>query len=200
MPLGWFATNIGRRFGANDKEGNKQRLMLLQAGYEAVDAVQTFRAARMLALVTLPLIVLAFLPLIKPDIAPRDTAIAIGVAGALGLLIPSHIVGSRRKKRQDAIRASMFPTCSICCWSAPRPGSASTQQSCASARRRCRCIRSKVLLQMNSEMRAGRQRADAFRGFGERCEIEEVNILVNLLIQVGPTRHEYGGNAARVCR
>src|SRR5579863_4421017 len=45
------------------------RLMLLQAGYEAPDAVQTFQATRAALAIGLPALMLALVPLIKPDLA-----------------------------------------------------------------------------------------------------------------------------------
>jgi tight adherence protein C len=42
---------------------------------------------------------------------------------------------------------------------------------------------SRCLLQISSELRAGRPRADAMRGFGDRTGIQETRTLVNLLVQ-----------------
>jgi tight adherence protein C len=41
----------------------------------------------------------------------------------------------------------------------------------------------KLFLQMSSELRAGRPRADAFHGFSDRCGIQETTSMVNLLVQ-----------------
>ena len=181
---GWFATNIASRFRASEKEARKARLLMLQAGYEALDAAQTFRATRMLLLVSLPLVMLAFLPIVKPDISPRETLLAVAVAGFVGLLAPTRYVQSRRSKRQLAIRKGLPDVLDLLLVSTEAGlGLDTAILRVGEETATIHPVLSKHLHQMSSELRAGRPRAEAFRGFGDRCGVEETDMLVNLLIQ-----------------
>jgi tight adherence protein C len=181
---GWFAINIASRFQASESETRKVRLVMLQAGYEALDAAQTLRAVRMLLLVSLPLGMLAILPIIKPDISPRDTLVSVAVAAILGFLIPTRYVQSRRARRQQAIRNGLPDVLDLLLVSTEAGlGLDTAILRVGEETANIHPIISEHLHHMSSELRAGRPREEAFRGFNDRCGVDEVEMLVNLLIQ-----------------
>ena len=177
---GWFASRVAPYF----QDSGAARLMMLQAGYEAIDAARTFQAIRMIFAVSLPLIVLIVLPLVRPDVPSTKVFFFAALCVPLGFLLPARYVGSRRKKRQDAIRKGLPDALDLLLVSTEAGlGIDTAILRVSEETAEMHPVISKCLQQMSSELRAGRPRAEAFRGFSDRCGIIETTSMINLLIQ-----------------
>jgi len=180
---GWFAS-LGRRFQPSEKERLTNRVWLLQAGFESPDASQTYRAVRMTLMMTLPLATMAVLPFIKPDISLNGSLVYALLAAAGGLLGPLMYVRSRRARNQQAVRNGLpdvLDMLLVC--SEAGLGLDTAILKVGEETVPIHPLIAKYLLQTSSELRAGRPRAEAFRGFGDRAGIQETTSMVNLLVQ-----------------
>jgi tight adherence protein C len=177
---GWFGTSITSRFQSNEKT----RLELLQAGFEGIDAAQTYAATRIMLMVILPLAVLAVLPLAKPDVSTAVTILIAISAGMLGFIAPSRYISQRRTKRQQAIREGLPDVLDLLLVSTEAGlGLDTAVLRVGEETASIHPVLSRQLLQVSSELRAGRPRAVAFRALGDRCGIDETTSMVNLLVQ-----------------
>jgi tight adherence protein C len=179
-----FLNFFARRFQTSEKERLKKRIWLLQAGFEGPDVAQDYMVIRLLLTVSLPLALSAILPFVKPDITAGSTMLFALAAAAVGLIAPSMYVGSRRKRNQRAVRDGLpdaLDLLLVC--SEAGLGLDTAILKVGEELAPIHPIISKYLLQISSELRAGRPRAEAFRGFGDRTGIQETTSLVNLLVQ-----------------
>jgi tight adherence protein C len=181
---GWFATKFGRAFQPSEKERLTNTRWLLQAGFESPDAPQNYLATRMLLAVTLPLLVLLTVPLTKPDVSFQETLI-IALSGAVvGLILPLYYVRSRRVKRQQAVRNGLPDVLDLLLVSTEAGlGLDTAILRVGEETESIHPVLSQYMLRVSSELRAGRPRAEAFRGFGDRCGLQETTTMVNLLVQ-----------------
>jgi tight adherence protein C len=180
----WLLTNFGSRFRPSEKEQVTNRVWLLQAGFQSPDAAQNYMATRMLLMVTLPLAVCAVLPFAEPDVSVNDTLMFALVAAAVGLLGPLLYVRSRRARNQRAVREGLpdiLDLLLVC--SEAGLGLDTAILKVGEETAAIHPVISKYLLYMSSELRAGRPRAEAFRGFGDRTGIRETTSMVALLVQ-----------------
>jgi tight adherence protein C len=180
----WFMTHFEGVLRPSEKERLSNRLWLLQAGFAGPDAVQNYAATRTLLMVTLPLVVGAALPFIKPDITINNTLMFSLFAAALGLLGPLMVVRSRRARNQRAIRDGLpdaLDLLLVC--SEAGLGLDTAILKVGEETAPIHPLISKYLLQVSSELRAGRPRAEALHGFSDRTGIQETISMVNLLVQ-----------------
>jgi tight adherence protein C len=167
-----------------DPSTDATRLTLLQAGYEAPDAVQTFQATRAALAIGLPALMLAMVPLIKPDLATGIIVLGATVGCLLGYLLPSMHVRSVRTRRQQAIREGLPDILDLLLVTTEAGlGLDTAVLRVGEETATIHPILAKLFLQMSAELRAGRPRADAFQGFADRCGIQETTSMVNLLVQ-----------------
>ena len=180
----WFASRFARNFRASDRDRLTNARWLLQAGYESPDASQTYRATRIVMMISLPLIMIIVLPAMQADVEPKTIVIVCGLVTVLGFLLPMLYVRARRAKRQQAVRNGLPDVLDLLLVSTEAGLGIDTAilrvgEETASIHP----VISRYVLQVSSELRAGRPRADAFRGFGDRCGIQETTTMVNLLVQ-----------------
>jgi tight adherence protein C len=181
---GWFTTRFQGLFRPSEKERLSNRLWLLQAGFDGPDAVQNYMAGRTVLMVSLPLLVSAVLPFIKPDISAQNSLMFALLAAAIGLLGPLLYVRSRRARYQQAVRDGLpdaLDLLLVCSEAGLGLDTAILRVGEETAA--IHPLISRYLLQISSELRAGRPRAEALRGFGDRTGIQETNSMVNLLVQ-----------------
>jgi tight adherence protein C len=180
---GWFSSFAGR-FGANDEGRSDSRLEMLQAGYEATDAVQTFTAIRLLCAVTLPLVTLIMLPLVKSDVSLSATLLLALMSSLIGLVAPATYLRVRRERRQRAVREGLPDVLDLLLVSTEAGlGLDMAILRVGEETIPIHPVLASHLLQVSSELRAGRPRAAAFRGLADRCGIQETTSMVNLLVQ-----------------
>jgi len=180
---GFFAT-FARNFQPSESERLTNSKWLLQAGFESPDAAQTYFAVRLSLMISSPLAVLAILPLVKPDVTLRGTLTVAGFGAIIGLLVPMMYVRSRRSKRQQAVRNGLPDVLDLLLVSTEAGlGLDTAILRVGEETAKIHPVLSKYLMQVSNELRAGRPRAEAFRGFGDRCGIQETTTMVNLLVQ-----------------
>jgi len=181
---GWFTTRFERLLRPSEKERLSNRLWLLQAGFDSPDAVQNYMAGRMVLMVSLPLLISAVLPFIKPDISAQNSLVFALLAAAIGLLGPLLYVRSRRARYQRAVRDGLpdaLDLLLVCSEAGLGLDTAILRVGEETAA--IHPLISRYLLQISSELRAGRPRSEALRGFGDRTGIQETTSMVNLLVQ-----------------
>jgi tight adherence protein C len=184
-PSNWLS-QILNRFRRDKAEGGKDetRLLLLQAGYEAPDAVQTFQATRAALAIGLPAFMVALVPLIKPDLATGIIVLGAAVGSLLGYVLPSMRVRSVRTRRQQAIREGLPDILDLLLVTSEAGlGLDTAVLRVGEETATIHPVIAKLFLQMSAELRAGRPRAEAFQGFSDRCGIQETTSMVNLLVQ-----------------
>jgi tight adherence protein C len=175
---------VARRLRAGERERLANRLWLLQAGFEAPDAPQNYLATRLLLTPSLVLASLAALPFAASDLRFGQTVAIASVAAAVGLLAPLLYVRWRRARRQQAVREGLpdaLDLLLIC--SEAGLGLDTAILKVGEETAAIHPVISGQLLQVSSELRAGRPRVEAFRGFGDRTGIQETASLVSLLVQ-----------------
>jgi tight adherence protein C len=178
--VSWFSNKLMPR---NEKELHELRLLLLQAGFESPRAAEDYYATR--ALVALALA------------AVLATALFFGsrwsggwifggsaMAAMAGFLMPGYVLSSLRNRNHEQIRDGLpdvLDLLLVCSdaglgldMSIDRVGNELTLTQ---------PLLSKHLKRIGSELRAGRSRADALRGFSDRTGTLETISLVRLLIQ-----------------
>lgn len=181
-----WLSQIMSRFRRDDADRSKDetRLMLLQAGYEAPDAVQTFQATRAALAIGLPAFLVALVPLIKPDLETGIVVVAAAIGCLLGYVLPPMHVRSVRRRRQQAIREGLPDILDLLLVTSEAGlGLDTAVLRVGEETTTIHPIIAKLFLHMSAELRAGRPRADAFQGFSDRCGIQETTSMVNLLVQ-----------------
>jgi tight adherence protein C len=181
----WLSRILNRvRRDPADQSKDGTRLMLLQAGYEAPDAVQTFQATRVALAIGLPAFMVALVPLIKPDLATGIITLGAAVGSLLGYVLPPMHVRSKRTRRQQAIREGLPDILDLLLVTTEAGlGLDTAVLRVGEETATIHPVIAKLFVQMSAELRAGRPRADAFQGFSDRCGIQETTSMVNLLVQ-----------------
>lgn len=182
---GWLA-KILHRFHRDDatetKRKDETRLLLLQAGYEAPDAVQTYQAMRAALALGLPAFLMALVPLI--NLSSGKILVGAVIACLLGYLLPQMYVRSRRTQRQQMIREGLPDILDLLLVTTEAGlGLDTAVLRVGEETSTIHPVIAKLFLQMSAELRAGRPRADSFLGFSDRCGIQETTSMVNLLVQ-----------------
>lgn len=176
-------SRLGSKFVTSDeKERTALNLTLLQAGYDSPQAAATFYGARILlgaALLALTAILFPFLGL-----EARLLSFAAPVVAIVGFLLPTLYVRVRRSSNQKQVREGLPDVLDLMlvCSEAglglemaiARVGEeiAATQRLLASH-----------LRQIGIELRAGRSKVDALKGFADRTGTADAISLVRLLVQ-----------------
>jgi tight adherence protein C len=176
-------SRLGRKFvTSNKKERTSLNLMLLQAGYDSPQAAATFYGARILLGVGLP--ALAALLIVVSGQEARLLSFAAIAAAIVGFMLPALYVKSRRSHNQKQVRDGLPDVLDLMlvCSEAglglemaiARVGEeiAATQRLLASQ-----------LRQIGIELRAGRSKVDALKGFADRAGTADAISLVRLLVQ-----------------
>jgi tight adherence protein C len=172
----------GKLVTSNNKERTSLNLMLLQAGYDSPQAAATFYGMRIFLGAALP--VLAALLVAVSGQAARLLSFVALFAAIVGFMVPAIYVKARRSRNQKQVRAGLPDVLDLMlvCSEAglglemaiARVGEeiAATQRLLASH-----------LRQIGTELRAGRSKVDALKGFADRAGTAEAISLVRLLVQ-----------------
>jgi tight adherence protein C len=183
-PSGWLAQILNRfqHEDATTKRKDETRLMLLQAGYEAPDAAQTYQATRAALALGLPALLMALVPLI--NLSSGGILLGAVIACLLGYLLPQMYVRSRRARRQQTIREGLPDILDLLLVTTEAGlGLDTAVLRVGEETSTIHPVIAKLFLQMSAELRAGRPRADSFQTFSDRCGIQETTSMVNLLVQ-----------------
>jgi tight adherence protein C len=151
---------------------------LIRAGFRKDSAVNLFYGAKVLVPFSLCLLALA------TGLAQNNPFFAYVMALGLGFLIPDFWLGRRIKNRQARIRLGLPDALDllVICIEA----GLSMDQATARTVEELRSAQPQVCDELGIvvlEQRAGRARADAWRQFAERTDVDSVRNLVSVLVQ-----------------
>lgn len=184
-PIADMFSRLGGRIGPKTEEERKaNQLALIRAGIRRPDGWRVFQGAK--ASLT---IVLAGGFLLVRQFAFADTGLPVTVLGAVGMAAvgcyaPDIWLRMRTKKRTLAIVNALpdaLDLLVVCVESGMGLDQAITRV-CDEMRATSPEI-SLEFYQLTLELRAGRKRTDALRDLGLRCNVDELNSLISLLIQ-----------------
>jgi tight adherence protein C len=151
---------------------------LIRAGFRKDSAVNLFYGAKVLVPLSLCLLALV------TGLAHNNPFFAYVLALGLGFLIPDFWLGRRMKMRQASIRRGLPDALDllVICIEA----GLSMDQATARTVEELRTAQPQVCDELGIvvlEQRAGRARADAWRQFAERTDVDSVRNLVSVLVQ-----------------
>lgn len=176
------ASPLQRLVPPSPKEAHKLQRKLMHAGYRSASASAIYRAIQLVALITLPIIVL-FACLIMGR--PINSAFGWFLfAGALGFLGPRIVLDKLIKKRQQLITwgmADVLDLMVVCIEAGLGLNAAMVRVS-----QELKTVHPDISDEFelaNLEMRVGRERDEAFRNLAERSGVEDLSSFVAMLIQ-----------------
>src|SRR5579871_1249147 len=182
--LPWMVTNISNTLVPKDQiEQSALKTWLLQAGYDASNAVQIYYAARVIAAITLPAILLFGLPLYL-KLPQQMLHLICLIAAIIGFFLPVYVVRATRARRQRKFREGLpdvLDLLLVC--SESGLGLDMAILKVGEEMREPHPLLARELQIISTELRAGLERRDAMRGFAARTGIDETASLVNLLVQ-----------------
>jgi tight adherence protein C len=179
------ADSLGSKFAPKDVQDlTKLRQHLTHAGYDSPTAPAAYYGFRFMAAIGLAILAVLLTPILMPRQASSMLFTTAVIGGVIGFLLPTLWVRQRKRLRQREVSeglASVLDLLLVCV-------EAGLGLDMAIARVgeefvSSQPILSGELLLISSELRAGRSRAEAFRGFSDRTGVPEVRSLVNLLVQ-----------------
>lgn len=179
--------SFGRRLAPTDqRERANLKVALARAGYDLPTAVQAYYGIRLVLALSFAVVSLLILPIAVPS-PERTVSLLFStalVAGIAGFMTPVFWTMRRRASRQRRIREGLPPVLDLLlvCTEAGL-GLDMAIAKVGDEVRASEPLLGEQLNLISAELRAGRPRASAFRGFAERTGVQEVSSLVNLLVQ-----------------
>ena len=179
--VGGMASKIGELAApSTEEEKNKQRQMLLQAGYKNRHALEIFNGVRVSMALCLPLIVAPF----ASSLGFAQTAFAVVIASAAGYYGPALWLSNITEKRKRTLLRSF-------------PDALDLLVSCVEAGLGLDAAFRRVALELETaapdlsrefqivthEISAGVPRVEALRHLERRTGLDEIRSLVNMLTQ-----------------
>lgn len=178
--------SIGSRLAPTDaREQASLKLWLIRAGYDSPVAVQAYYGIRLALAVSLALAATAIAPIILPHQQSGSTLVTAAIIGGLvGFMAPVIWMSRRKKLRQRQIKEGLphIIDLLLICTEAGL-GLDMAISKVAEEFYGTQPVLAEQLELISTELRAGRPRTAAFRGFAERTGVPEVGSLVNLLVQ-----------------
>ena len=164
---------------------------LIRAGYRKESAVNYFYGAKVLVPIILCIVAFA------TGLVRYSPFFACIIALGLGFLLPDFWLGNRIKKRQDKVRRGLPDVLDmlVICVEA----GLSLDQATARTANELDVAHPDICDELNLvvlEQRAGVPRADAWRHFAERSNVESVRNLVSVLVQT----EKFGTSIAKTLR
>lgn len=160
------------------------RLKMIQAGYFSPSAVSAFYGMKIVVAILVFAGLMLFLPILLRSFPPGSLFGLAAFGAGLGYVLPAWHVDYRRAKRQRLIREG-FPDSLdllLICVEAGLGLDAAISRV-ASELSLAHSILADHYRFVGAELRAGRSRHEALRGFSDRTGVDEVRSLVTLLIQ-----------------
>jgi tight adherence protein C len=178
--------SIGGRLAPNDeRERASLKLWLTHAGYDSPAAAQAYYGFRLILAAGLAAAALLIIPLALPQQHSASALFTAALVGGLiGFMVPVVWVSRRKKLRQREIQEGLphILDLLLVCTEAGLGldmAIAKVGEEFAFSQP----VLAEQLGLISAELRAGRPRASAFRGFADRTGVPEVNSLVSLLVQ-----------------
>ena len=170
--------NLDRMIPKSETEKSVIAKRLVRAGYRSESAIKVLYGAKVLT----PALLL-FIAWVTGAITAAPF-FALAAAVGVGFLIPDFWLGRRIKARQKKIRRGLPDTLDflVICIEA----GLSIDQATARSAQELRLSHPEVSDELEVlvlEQRAGRPRADAWKQFAERCDVDTVRVLATVLVQ-----------------
>ena len=179
------------------EEISRLRFLLAQAGFYDPNAVKTFLAARLLALLGPLMLILLFWGPLQAGLGAAKTIALAVVVILLGMVGPGLFVRFCKSRRTDQCRKG-FPDMMdllVACIEAGLAMDAALIRVSHEIGQRYPVLKTNLEI-MNLELRAGRERNEALMNFAERIELEEAKALAVMLKQA----EEMGSSIGKALR
>lgn len=189
--LSGMVEHIERVLPKSQAEVSVTQQRLIRAGFRKDSAVNYFYAAKVLTPLIFCLLVLV------TGIANESPLFMCAVALGLGFLAPDFWLGRRISLRQAAIRRGLPDVLDllVICIEAGLSLDQATARTAEELRRAHPAVTDELGIVV-LEQRAGRPRADAWKHFAERTDVDSVRNLVSVLIQ----SEQFGTSIAKTLR
>lgn len=189
--LGSVVQRFEKVLPKSKQETSVVQLRLIRAGYRKESAVNYFYGAKVLVPVVLCLVVLI------TGIAQSSPFFGYLIALGLGFLLPDFWLGNRIKTRQARIRRGLPDVLDllVICIEAGLSLDQATSRTAEELRLAHPAVCDELSIVV-LEQRAGCPRADAWRHFAERTDVDSVRNLVSVLVQ----SEKFGTSVARTLR
>jgi len=189
-----LGTAVGQLEGVMPKSQSEVSVVqqrLIRAGYRRENAVRIFYGAKVVTIVVF--LILMFVT----GLASHNIFIGGIAAVGLGFLAPDFWLGNRIKARQKRIRLGLPDVLDllIVCVEAGLSLDQATQRTAEELRKSDSAI-SDELGVVVLEQRAGLPRAEAWRHFAERTDVQSVRNVVSMLVQ----SEQFGTSIAKTLR
>lgn len=173
---------VGSRFGGSRSNEVAVKNMLVQAGFRSVAAPAILWGARLVLVVGLGLMALAFLT--ASGARTNQVLLYTGAAVAAGWIGPTFYVGRKRKHRMKEIQKALPDTLDlmVVCVEAGL-GLNQAMARVSDEIRHVSTEMSEEFALINLEIRAGIERAEALRNLADRTGVDDVRMLVAILVQ-----------------
>jgi tight adherence protein C len=167
---------------AGGHKGDRLRLRLVNAGYDAPHAAPALRAVR-LALALVPPAAAAVV-VAAGLLSPRNGAIAGGIAAGLGLIAPGMWLDGRKKKHQTELRRGLpdFFDVIVLCVEGGMSLLAAWRRVADELRLAYPTLWKELKL-VEQEVEIGRPMSEALRGCSERTDLEDTSRLASVVRQ-----------------
>jgi tight adherence protein C len=179
--VGGVASRIGGLAApTSEEEKNRQRQMLLQAGYKSRHALEIFNGVRVTAALCLPLLVAPF----AATMGFTQVAIAVVIASAFGYYVPALWLSNVTNKRKQILLAA-FPDALdllVSCVEAGLGLDAAFRRVATEMEMASPDLAREFQL-VNHEISGGVPRVEALRHLEHRTGLDEIRSLVNMLAQ-----------------
>jgi tight adherence protein C len=191
ISLGEIVQRFDRILPRSQAEASVTQQRLIRAGFRSESGVSIFYGAKLL--VPLGLCCFALLS----GLASYSPFFIIVTALGVGFLLPDFWLGREIAKRQAAIRRGLPDVLDllVICMEAGQSLDQATART-AEELKRAQPEISDELGVVVLEQRAGRPRADAWRNFAQRADVDSVRNLVSVLIQ----SEQFGTSIAKTLR
>ena len=177
---------LGAVAGRGSLEGAERaslRAKLIQAGFYADHAAETFFAIRVVTALGLGLLGIVGVFLLRPE-GPLTGLLVILLAVGLGLYLPNFLLRQRIAARRLALRNGLPDAVDLMVVCVEAGGTlSSAMQRVESEFRELHPVISEQLGIVLAEIRAGSSRANALTRLADRAGSEEISALVTMLVQ-----------------
>jgi tight adherence protein C len=189
VSVGRLVENLERLIPKNQTDVSVSQQRLIRAGYRSDSAVKTFYGVKVLVPLGLLLLIAIF--------APHSSFFFYIAALGLGFLLPDFWLGRKISTRQRRIRLGLPDVLDllVVCVEAGLSLDQATTRTCEELSISHPELSDELDIVV-LEQRAGRPRADAWRHFAERTDVDSVRNLVSILIQ----SEQFGTSIAKTLR
>lgn len=160
------------------------RLRLAAAGFRGERAPLVYYAARTACTLLLPLLAVLLMPQLASSMPATLLALATVMLATVGYLLPGLYLGLRRRTRREQVREGlpdMVDLLLVCVESGLALDAAINRVSREIAARSPALAEEFHLAAL--EIRAGARRVEALQNLAKRCDLDEINHLVAMLVQ-----------------